>query len=277
MTNSPKRGRVKEEKKTYSQKYPQEYPKEGHNDTKQEILHKGNFLTKFEGNKIKEAFNKVKQDMDSLKNELNDLKNELKENREVMNQICENIQEMFNQINQTHMQINPVDQENFPTDTVLFKPLNTQNLNISTGNGGVPADRQTDQQTDRQSRNNIEDNFPADRQVENSIENAAEMIKSLGDLKKEIYKKFKKLTEQEWLVFLTIYQFDEEIGYSDYKILAEKLKLTESSIRDYVARLINKGIPIDKTKLNNKNIRLNIAQSIKQIASLSTIITLRDI
>ena len=245
LTNSPKRGRVKEEQKTYSQKYPQEYPKG----------HEGNFLTNFEGNKIKEAFNKVKQDMDSLKNELNDLKNELKENREVMNQICENIQEMFNQINQTHMQINPVDQENFPTDTVLFKPLNTQNLNISTGNGGVPADRQ----------------------VENSIENAAEMIKSLGDLKKEIYKKFKKLTEQEWLVFLTIYQFDEEIGYSDYKILAEKLKLTESSIRDYVARLINKGIPIDKTKLNNKNIRLNIAQSIKQIASLSTIITLRDI
>ena len=277
LTNSPKRGRVKEEKKTYSQKYPQEYPKEGHNDTKQEILHKGNFLTNFEGNKIKEAFNKVKQDMDFLKNELNNLRNELKENQDLMVRICENVYDMSNQINQTRGQINPVSMENFPADNSFSKSLNKGNSEFSIGNGGVPADRQTDQQTDRQSRNNIEDNFPADRQIENSIENAAEMIKSLGDLKKEIYKKFKKLTEQEWLVFLTIYQFDEEIGYSDYKILAEKLKLTESSIRDYVARLINKGIPIDKTKLNNKNIRLNIAQSIKQIASLSTIITLREI
>ena len=212
---------------------------------------------------IKEAFSKVKQDIDFLKNELNNLRNELKENRDLMIKICENVYEMSNQINQTRGQINSVNMENFPADNSFLKSLNKGNSEFSIGNGGVPADRQTNQQTDRQTGN--------------SIENAAEMVKSLDNLKKEIYQKFKKLTEQEWLVFLTIYQFDAEKGYSDYRILAEKLNLTESSIRDYVARLINKGIPIDKIKLNNKNIRLNIAQSIKQIASLSTIITLRDI
>ena len=103
------------------------------------------------------------------------------------------------------------------------------------------------------------------------------MLKSLDNIKKEIRQKFKKLTEQEWLVFSTIYQLDEEMGHSDYRILAERLKLTESSIRDYVARLMKKGIPVDKIKLNNKNIQLNISKSLKQIASLPTIITLRDL
>ena len=218
----------------------------------------------------------------------NDFKNELKENRELMIKLCESVQEMFSQINQisaktksidgtnfnytapAHTQINPIHPQenptvydNIPANPFFFKSSNTGNLRISTGNQGVPADRQTNQQTDRQ--------------IENSIENAAEMLKSLDNLKKEIYQKFKKLTEQEWLVFLTIYQFDEEKGYSDYRVLAEKLNLTESSIRDYVARLINKGIPLDKVKLNNKNIRLNISQSLKQIASLSTLLYLRDL
>ena len=212
---------------------------------------------------IKEAFSKVKQDMDFLKEDLNNLKNELKETRELMIKICESVQEISNQIGQAHQQINPIYLKNIQADNFPFKPLNTQNLPISIGNQGVPADRQTDRQTDRQ--------------AENTIENAAEMLKSLDNIKKEIHKKFKKLTEQEWLVFSTIYQFDEERGYSDYKLLAEKLKLTESSIRDYVSRLIKKGISIDKIKLNNKNIRLNISQNLKKIASLSTIITLRDL
>mgnify|MGYP001609422427 FL=1 len=228
-------------------------------------------------NYIKEAFNKVKQDIDLLKNELNNLKYELKENRELIAQVCENIQKILNQISSTyqqnkieyggnlptHQQIDPTYKKNIPADITHFNHLNAKNLVISTGNQGVPADRQTDQQTDQQ--------------TENNIENAAEMINSLDNLRKEIYKKFKKLTEQEWIVFSTIYQFDEEKGYSNYQILAEKLKLTESSIRDYVARLIKKGIPINKSKLNNKNIRLNISQSLKQIASLSTIVSLRDL
>jgi len=89
--------------------------------------------------------------------------------------------------------------------------------------------------------------------------------------------KFKRLTDQELLVFSTIYQLDEEIGYSDYKSISTKLKLTESSVRDYVGRLIKKGIPVEKTKINNKNIQLNISQNLKKIASLNTLLHLRDI
>ena len=66
--------------------------------------------------------------------------------------------------------------------------------------------------------------------------------------------KFKRLTEQELLVFSKLYQLDEEMGHSDYKTLSQKLNLTESSIRDYIGRLIKKGIPVVKNKINNKNI-----------------------
>ncbi|MBU2104789.1 MAG: helix-turn-helix domain-containing protein [Nanoarchaeota archaeon] len=96
-------------------------------------------------------------------------------------------------------------------------------------------------------------------------------------MKKEIRLKFKRLTDQEILVFSTIYQFDEEKGFSDYKTISERLNLTESSIRDYVRRLIHKGIPIEKTKINNKSIILKISENLKKIATLSTILKLRDL
>ena len=228
-------------------------------------------------NQIKESFRKVKEDMDSLKMQVNEIRKSLIELCEIMQQISRKEAEKqlknrpetpkfvpaHNPKSSTIQHINPA--HNYP-----LKPLNTQNQGFSTGNEGVPADRQTNQQTDRHIEN-------SQNQEKNSIENAAEMLKSLDNIKKDIRQKFKKLTEQEWLVFSTIYQLDEEIGHSDYRSLAGRLKLTESSIRDYVARLIKKGIPVDKIRLNNKNVQLGISKSLKQIASLPTIITLRDL
>jgi len=74
-----------------------------------------------------------------------------------------------------------------------------------------------------------------------------------------------------------MYQLDEETGHSTYKSVSEKLGLTESSIRDYVSRLINKGIPVEKNKINNKNIHLSISKNLKKIASLDTILQLRGL
>jgi predicted transcriptional regulator len=103
------------------------------------------------------------------------------------------------------------------------------------------------------------------------------MLDSLDSLKKEIRLKFKRLTDQEILVFSTIYQLEEEIGEVDYKMVSQKLNLTESSIRDYVGRLIKKGIPVDKNKINNKTIHLSISKNLKKVASLPTILQLIDL
>ncbi|GBE20298.1 hypothetical protein BMS3Abin17_01036 [archaeon BMS3Abin17] len=234
---------------------------------------------------VKEAFQKVKQDMGLMKQEIDFLKKTLEETRNQMIEICE----ILKKINEKDPEktSKPASTHPFPTPTLSthpsthnmsFKPLKHQNIGISTGNQGVPTDRQTNQQTDRQTQNQLKisekitEDFSQD-----SIENAAEILESLDTLKKEIRLKFKRLTEQEMLIFSTLYQLDEEHGHTDYKTLSNKLNLTESSIRDYIGRLIKKGIPVDKVKINNKNIELRISRNLKKIASLHTILQLRGL
>ena len=79
-------------------------------------------------------------------------------------------------------------------------------------------------------------------------------------------------------VFSTIYQLEEQNPrLSNYKQISIKLGLSESSIRDYVQRMINKGIPIKKQKIDNKKLILSISSELKKIATLPTIIQLREL
>ena len=249
---------------------------------------------------IKDAFQKVKQDIGSIKEETDILKKGLIEAREKIIEMCAlilQLNEKIDFLNEEKNKLQPIQQrvlsketdyinnstikhENSTTPTDIpahdyaFKPLNNQNLTISIGNEGVPTDRQTDRQTDRHMN---ESSYNQTNPIKNSIEDASKILDSLDAIKKEIRLKFKRLTEQEFLVFSMIYQLEEDTGYTDYKVLSDKLKLTESSIRDYIGRLIKKGIPIDKKRINNKNIQLNISKNLKKIATLSTILQLRGL
>ena len=245
--------------------------------------------------KIKEAFQKVREDIIGLYRDINSLKDELRKTREEMLKLCEimkhineNINKEVQKTNETQKEI-PANQHinltyprDSPTHNSFLEALKGENKPFSTGNEGVPTDRQTDQQTDNTWQNQpkiphfLRKELPKTPK-ENPIEDAVKILDSLDDLRKEIRLKFKQLTDQEILVFSTIYQLEEEGSPVDYKALAEKLKLTESSIRDYIGRLLKKGIPVDKKKINNKQINLSISQSLKKIASLSTILQLRDI
>jgi len=223
---------------------------------------------------IKNAFQKVKQDMDSMKKEIDILKQFLSENKEKLSEIDKTIKEIqYNLLKYGHNGVintptnNPLNSTyptHFPTDDSSFKPLKGQNKGISIGNEGVPTDRQTDQQTDQQTEKTY-------------FGNALEILNSLDNIKKEIRNKFKRITDQEFLVFSTIYQMAEETDYVDYKSLSQRLNLTESSIRDYVGKLIKKGIPVEKTKINNKMIQLSISEKLKKIAPLPVIFQLREL
>ena len=80
------------------------------------------------------------------------------------------------------------------------------------------------------------------------------------------------------IVFSTIYQLESESPEGvEYRQIANRLHLSESSIRDYVQKLINKGIPVDKIKLNNKKILLKISSKLKTIASLDALMKLREL
>ncbi len=226
---------------------------------------------------IKTAFQKVKQDIDSIKEEIDLLNQFLFSNQERLTKLTNTILELsskiesgsynpsakFNPSYPADSSKNQTIPTHNPADNLSFKPLNSQNMGFSTGNGGVPTDRQTDRQTDQQ----IE---------KGSFNDALEVLASLDNIKKEIRNKFKRLTEQEFLVFSTIYQLSEDDS-ADYRSIALKLNLTESSIRDYVGRLIKKGIPIEKIKINNKMIKLSISEKLTKIAPLSIILQLREI
>jgi len=223
---------------------------------------------------VKEAFQRVKQDISFLEEETAFIKKGLVETREKVAEVC-GLLLGFNQ------RIKRLEEKGIPTqerektatsthpstDSAHIKPLKDQNKPISTGNGGVPTDRQTDRQTDK----------PTQKTPENAFKDASALLESLDAIKKELRLKFKRLTEQEILVFSRLYQLDESKGFADYKTLSKDLNLTESSIRDYVGRLIKKGIPVDKKRINNKNIQLSISNNLKKIASLHTILELRSL
>ena len=223
---------------------------------------------------IKDAFQKVKQDMDSIKKEIDLLKQFLSENNEKLFEIDKTIKEIQSNLSRftikeplntpTDNLQNSTYPTHFPTDNTSFKPLKGQNMGISIGNEGVPTDRQTDRQTNQQTEKTY-------------FGDALEILNSLDNIKKEIRNKFKRITDQEFLVFSTIYQMTEESNYVDYKSISQRLNLTESSIRDYVGKLIKKGIPVEKTKINNKMIQLSISEKLKKIAPLPVIFQLREL
>ena len=263
---------------------------------------------------IKEAFWKIKKDMDFLKNEFNSISKDVSTTRNQMGELCEIIQSLFEKVekiskkqeklakNQENLTSTHEAQISAPSTHPSTVPLEIgglkgQNLGISTGNRGASTDRQTDTSTDTSTHilgQNQEisnpNNFPNSSQNPPlyqptpspvnqpiTVNNASEILASLDSIKKEVRLKVKRLTEQEWLIFSTIYQLEEQQVPVDYKILAERLRLTESSIRDYVGRIIKKGIPVDKSKINNKSIQLSVSPNLRQIASLSTIMQLRGL
>ncbi len=233
-----------------------------------------------EKDELRMAFNKIKEDIFNLKSEINSIKELFKE---LQNEIyTEKLHKLAQEETSTDQQINPTHPNNpthNPTLRQEVRGLKSQNTDISIGNEGDPTDRQTDRQTDKRALQHINKHVKTDTDsIETNIKEAAEILESLDNIKREIRRKFKRITNQEMVVFSTIYQLEEEdINKSTYKQIASILKLSESSIRDYVQRIINKGIPINKTKFNNKLVILTISPSLKKIATLSTIIKLREL
>jgi len=217
---------------------------------------------------IKTAFLKAKKDINDLYNEILYLKAELNEIKLNLKKIV-----LTNQ-DKTDFYLNKTDNLNSTDNSTVpleIEGLKTSNKDISMGNEGVSTDRQTNNSTDRQTPN-------LNKNLELDIHEASEILKSLDSLKKEIRFKFKQVTPQEMAVFSSIYQLEEQKNNPPtYSEIASNLELSQSSIRDYVQRMINKGIPIKKQKINNKKILLSISQDLKKIATLSTITQLREL
>jgi hypothetical protein len=203
---------------------------------------------------LKKAFSKVKDDMQALNGRIDQI--EAKLNEILLNSTS-------NPPNST---------ENNP-----FKPSNPQIQQSSSGNKGVQS---INHSTINQSFNNqshtkhkigqytpqIKENYDEkpslDQSLSNqSLSNHSTNIHSLNiqSLKKELESRFEALTNQEFLVFLTIYQLEEDFGRPvTYIDLSTKLTLTSGCIRGYVSSIIRKNLPVIKSKINNRTLTLTI-------------------
>jgi hypothetical protein len=226
--------------------------------------------------KIIKSFSNVKEDISYLENQIIEIKNELKELKLLL--LAE--KEKLSTTKQENYFIDSLPTDNFDYPTQIIDStdnptlplerggLKNNNLEFSIRNKGVPTDKQTNSQTDKNSVITIE----------KDLEKVSKILDSLDEIRREIRFKFKKITPQEMVVFSSIYQLEEkDSSIVTYREIASILRLSESSIRDYVQRMISKGIPIKKERLSNKKILLSISPDLKKIASLSAIINLRDL
>ena len=235
--------------------------------------------------KIKEAFIRAKQDIEHLRSQIEHLSFQIEELKRTLLR-SQDIERPAGGLHSTPTNqqtqpektpTHPPTHSNTPTDNLPLKALKTPFSNISSRNEGVPTDRQTNQQTDQHVSPPRHIPSITPYQPSPSIAHVSQIISSLDEIKHELHKQFKSLTAQEMLIFSTIYQLEEEGQTIDYPLLAKRLKLSESSIRDYILKITRKGIPLHKTKENNKKVRLSISKELKKIASLQTLLTLREL
>ncbi len=249
---------------------------------------------------IKDAFAKVKQDILDIQSEISNLTNEIRELKRTLDRQTINptnnptIRQTLRQINPTQEQVNQTEKDlstHSSTGNLPLERVKSSNLDISTRNKGVSTDRQTDQQTDTSTGNegvkfaqsynstHSSTHIPTHKaQIRvDKLHQLSEFLASLDDIKKELRSKVKKLTNQEMQVLQTLYELEEKGFIVDYLMLSTTLNLTESSIRDYIQRILKKGIPIEKIRENNKKIFLSLSNSLRKIVSLPTLIQLRSL
>lgn len=206
---------------------------------------------------IKEAFLKAKQDIQFLNEKIDKLTQELEELKRTLNTSYQSVQ--------------PTNQQMIPTHQHSLEHLKSSKTSFSTGNEGVPTNQPTIQPTNQRTGNEgVPDKI-------SHLERVSEILGSLDALKKEVRIKFKKLTQQEMVIYGAIYQLQEQGNIVDYTLLASKLKLSEISIRDYIRKIAAKGIPLNKEKVDNKKIRLTIPEDLRRVATLETILALREL
>jgi len=241
--------------------------------------------------RLKEAFEKIRLETDFLKSELFLMREELKQVKESFStkefQLTNLLISLNNELEELNGNLRTSQKDvlyiNSNTSSANLPQSNTYSLKfegikpylpVSSGNEGVPTNPQ---QTNTQSNTSLAEDFtnkiPQIGEPEKSRISIKELVNSM---KEELRTKFKALTKQEFKVFSTLFSLEQELNKSlSYKEIALRTGLTESTIRDYIGRLIDKGIPIIKERINNKDILISISPDLRNLASLDSLSSIK--
>lgn len=241
--------------------------------------------------KLKEAFSSIKQEMGELRVELLSIKEELSYLSDSIGSILDHIeQQKQEEIIKRSAELSADVPRNAPNFTERFikEGLDAPNFDFGTSDKGSmhipPKFEELSLKDDlsignkgvsalRQQIGNTQATDPDRREPVKGQPN--ELQQNVERLKKALQDSFKSLTKQEFVIFSTLYQLEEELKRPvSYSELAIRSNLTPNSLRDYISKLINKKVPIVKERYNNKQILLKIAPELRNIETLDNLMRL---
>lgn len=89
---------------------------------------------------------------------------------------------------------------------------------------------------------------------------------SLTQIKQQLSQKFENLRKKELAVYLTIYQLEDDLAKDiTHAELSKELNITEDAIRGYISRILQRGIPLTRKKVNNRITVLSIPTEIRDL------------
>ena len=222
-------------------------------------------MASFENN-VKESFSKVKEHIESVEEDI-------KRNKKAIIDQIELIKTLKTEINELKILNNELQDK----ITILIK--------FSTGNEGVINNHQQSStiiNDDKRSSTIINNHnqpskleFQAPTQTTHTTAKETSTL-TFADLKKELEKQFRQLTDREFSVFMTVYHLEESVGKVTPFDVSEHLKLSETTIRGYLTSLLKKGLPIERERLFNKKSHFFIKKGFKELNLASKLLNLRN-
>ncbi len=98
----------------------------------------------------------------------------------------------------------------------------------------------------------------------------------LSGLKEELTKTLTSLTDREISTLLAIYDIESEGLDVSYSHLAQKLKLSENTIRVIIMSLLNKNAPVTKERYFNRKVFLSLNKEFKELNLLQKLLVIRN-
>ncbi len=244
---------------------------------------------------IKLAFSKVKSDIEVLQNEILSSKQAIQEGKETIESLKSKISELKEILIELKSQ--------FSTGNEGVQSINHSTINQSlaehsksfrsrspnwsfsskTANNQEEQAKHSEEWTERSEKQtkHSEEWTEHSKDLRNSNQSTMQQapirsstFSKVRELNEALSKTFQSLTNQEFKVFLTIYQLEDERGKATYNDLALKTSLTSGCIRGYVSSLILKGTPIVKTRQKNRQASLTIDNSFRSLGLKGKLINL---
>ena len=194
--------------------------------------------------KIRSSFSNVKNDIFSIGNQVKDIERETNAQKKDISEINSKLETLNTSIKEIKGIL-----ESFNED--------------STGNDGVINNHQ------QSTINNHQQSTINNQHLNISSTDLKELEKGFSQL-------FKNLTDREFSVFMAIFELEKQLNEANYTQIANRLNLTETTVRGTVNRLLSKNLPVRKERLFNGKTSLSLKKDFHDLNLLQKLIRLRQ-